>query len=82
VRLPGVKQIAEKNRKGDRRKNAAGDQSGREAAQWREARDQEQIGKAAEEEAEKTIEVARNEPARPGSIDRWRRASDGRDLAS
>jgi hypothetical protein len=82
VRLPRIKQIAEKNREGDRRKNPPRYQLGGQAAQRREARDQEQIGKAAEEKAEEAIEVARNEPARSGSIEGWRRASDGRGLAS
>jgi hypothetical protein len=82
VCLPRIEEIAEKNRKGDGGKDAAGDELLRQTAQRSETRDQEQVGKSAEEKAEETIEVARNKPARPGSIERWRRASDGQDLAS
>ena len=82
MRLPCVKQIAEENREGDGGKNAPGDEFRGQAAQRCEACNQEEVRKAAEEKAEEAIEVARNEPARSGSIDRWRRASDGRDLAS
>jgi hypothetical protein len=88
VRLPRVKQIAEENRKSYGGKNAAGDEFRRQAAQRREACDQEQVGKTAEEKAEKTIEVARNKPARPGVVHCLGRpgrlgcASDERGLAS
>jgi hypothetical protein len=48
----------------------------REAAERREAGDQQQVGKTAEEQAEETVEIARDEPARPGTLDRMYRARD------
>jgi hypothetical protein len=82
VRLPGVKQVAEKNGKRHGRQNAASDQLLRETAQRRQTRDQQQVRKAAKEKPEKTIEIARDKPARSGGLPWLDRASDEGVLAS
>jgi hypothetical protein len=54
----------------------------RQAAERSEAGDQEQIGKTAEKQAEETVEIARDEPARLGARRRLDRARDFGSLAS
>ena len=48
----------------------------RKAAKRRKARNEKQIRKAAEKQAEKAIEIARDEPSRPGALHRVRDARD------
>lgn len=67
MRLPGIKLISEKDGERYGRQNAPGCHFRRQAAQGRQTCDQEEVGKAAEKKAEETIEIARDEPARPGA---------------
>ena len=80
--LPGIKQVAEENGKRHSGQNAAGDQLLRQAAQRREACDQQQIWKAAKKESEEAVEITRDEPSRSVALDRLDRARDEGVLAS
>jgi len=53
----------------------------RQAAQRCEARNEKQVRESAEKEAKEAVEIARDEPARPGGFDRLGGASDERALA-
>ncbi len=63
VRLPCVEKISAKNRQRHSWQDAAGHEFHGKAAERRQSGDKQQIGEAAKEQPEETVQIARDEPS-------------------